>query len=124
MRGAVAKGLEGDGRAQIKNRKCRRNYGTDCQRTFVHGVHRESDSFISSFTGVKSAGNQMRWLVTKGQSLSTSTTAHTKVPFRQYFWAGDYKEASLDLLASDTDIPGSRKDQVRIANIEDIGDAC
>jgi hypothetical protein len=108
VRGAVAKGLEGDGRTPIKNRKARRSYGTDCYRNFVSGVNQEIDSFHCPYTGAKSARNQMSWLVSKGQNLSTLKDAHSKVHFVQHFWERDGKRASLDLLASDADMPPSR----------------
>jgi hypothetical protein len=121
VRGAAAKGLEGDGRAPIKNRKARRNYGTGCYRDFVAGQHTEGDSFICAFTGIKSAKNQTRWLIIKGQNLSTSEGAHTKVPFHQYFWIGDNKSANLDLLAHDADTPASRtKDKVNFPAVQYI----
>jgi hypothetical protein len=101
VRGAAAKGLEGDGRAPIKNRKCRRYYGTDFVATFVLGKHREADASICSYTGLKQANNQMEWLLKKGQDLSTKNDSHAKVSFCQFFWPNDKRVAHMDLLACD-----------------------
>jgi hypothetical protein len=113
VRGAAAKGLEGDGRAQIKNRKCRRHYGTDFYTPFVFGKHREIDSFISSYTGTKQASNQMRWLLKKGQDLAAKSELHGSMTLRQHFWPGDARTSSCDLLAADTDkAPHRSEDEV------------
>ncbi|KAF1944795.1 actin-like ATPase domain-containing protein [Clathrospora elynae] len=103
VRGAAAKGLEGDGRASIKNRKCRRYYGTDCYIPFVPGQHREVDSFICPYTGTKEASNQMRWLLKKGQDLAAKTDSHANVNFQQLFWTGERRTASVKLLATDAE---------------------
>jgi len=103
VRGAAAKGLESDGRMAIKNRKCRRNYGTDCASPFKASKHRAKDSFFCPWTGRKMANNQMAWLVTKGQDLSTSKSSHAVYPLVKKFWVGDRRKASVDLLASDAD---------------------
>lgn len=108
VRGAAAKGLEGDGRAPIMNRKCRRNYGTSCNMLFEAGRHRESDSFISSYTGEKRAGSQMSWLVKKGQDLSTSEMSHASHEFGHNIWRGDSRKTYVDLLASDQDRAAKR----------------
>jgi len=108
VRGAAAKGLEGDGRAPIKNRKCRRNYGTGCHAIFEAGKHRETDSFVSTYTGEKRANHQMSWLLKKGQDLSTSEQSHASHNFGYNIWAGDNKLASIDLLASDSEKPAKR----------------
>ncbi|KAF1911224.1 hypothetical protein BDU57DRAFT_485781 [Ampelomyces quisqualis] len=121
VRGAVAKGLEGDGRAPIKNRKCRRNYGTDCCCKFIAGVHKATDAFIDSYTGIKSAENQMNWLVTKGQDLSTSDKAYSKVSFTQTFWPGEERTASVDLIASDAETAPKRSvEKVRLSSKNDV----
>lgn len=103
VRGAAAKGLDGDGRTPIKARKCRRNYGTGCHTLFVPGKHREMDAFISSYTGEKRADSQMSWLVKKGQDLSTSEQSHATREFGASFWEGDDRKTSIYLLASDAD---------------------
>jgi len=86
VRGATAKGLEGDGRPIIKNRKCRRHYGTACSLHFISGQHREADSFICAFDNVKKAGKQISWLLKKGQDLSTAEMPHGKAPMYCRFW--------------------------------------
>ncbi|KAI4925412.1 hypothetical protein J4E85_007291 [Alternaria conjuncta] len=103
VRGAAAKGLEGDGRTPIKNRKCRRHYGTDCYAAFVPAKHKEIDAFVSPYTGLKQAGNQMRWILKKGQDLAAKSESHGKFTFCQHFWPGDVRRATCELLASDLD---------------------
>jgi hypothetical protein len=121
VRGAAAKGLEGDGRAPIKNRKCRRNYGTDFYTIFTPGKHKEIDSFVSPYTGIKQARNQMEWMLKKGQDLAAKSESHGNVGFRQYFWPGDRREASLDLLAADVDkAPYRSQDKVHYDAFECI----
>ncbi|CAA9962602.1 hypothetical protein P3342_002299 [Pyrenophora teres f. teres] len=121
VRGAAAKGLEGDGRAEIKNRKCRRYYGTNYYCHFIPGKHKEVDSFISKYDGRKQADNQMEWMLEKGQDLATKSESHGSKNFRQHFWAGDARVASLSLLASDSDkAPLRSKDQkvYKVASLE------
>ncbi|KAG9187462.1 hypothetical protein G6011_05333 [Alternaria panax] len=103
VRGAAAKGLEGDGRTEVKNRKCRRYYGTDFYTAFIPGKHKEVDSFMCEFTGIKCAYNQMEWMLKKGQDLATKSDAHGTKSFYQQFWLGDSRTVSLDLLAADID---------------------
>jgi len=103
VRGAAAKGLESDGRRSIKQRKCRRNYGTDCSFAFRANKHREIDAYFCRYTGKKKANNQMAWLVTKGQDLSTSELSHAVLTLNHNFWVGDKRKTSIDLLASDDD---------------------
>ncbi|KAI2482515.1 Hsp70 family protein [Pyrenophora tritici-repentis] len=112
VRGAAAKGLEGDGRAEIKNRKCRRYYGTSYNAHFIPGKHKEIDSFISEFDGVKRASNQVEWILKKGQDLATKSASHGSMRFHQNFWVGDERSTSLSLLASDSyQAPLRSKDQ-------------
>jgi hypothetical protein len=82
---------------------CRRHYGTNCCRVFVRGVHRESDSFICRYTGVKSANNQMNWLISKGQELPTSVDVHGTISLSEKFWDGQRRVTHLELFASDDD---------------------
>ncbi|KAF1950892.1 Hsp70 family protein [Byssothecium circinans] len=107
-RGATAKGLESDGRNAVKFRKCRRHYGTGCNPIFQRGVHLESESYICKFTGVKRASNQMSWVISKGEELSTSAPLHGSVAFFMPLWPGDSRKTSLKLLAADSDIAPQR----------------
>ncbi|RMZ73776.1 Hsp70 family chaperone [Pyrenophora seminiperda CCB06] len=121
-RGAVAKGLEGDGRTQIKNRKCRRYYGSAYSIPFIPGKHRESDSYISEFEGIKRATNQAEWMLKKGQDLAVNATSHGSFTLHQDFWPSNLSRvASLDLLASDPDkAPHRSKDPTvyKVASLE------
>jgi molecular chaperone DnaK (HSP70) len=101
VRGAAAKGLEEDGYQIIRNRKCRRYYGTGCVKTFIRGKHREADSFICPFRGVKKADGQISWHLSKGQDLSTVELPHAKLSMSGYFWANQYREVTLSLWATD-----------------------
>ncbi|KAL6707742.1 hypothetical protein ACN47E_003863 [Coniothyrium glycines] len=120
VRGAAAKGLEGDGRPPIKNRKCRRNYGTGCSRPFVQGQHREVDSYIHEYTGVKYASNQASWLVTKGQDLSTAADVNYKVHLNQNFWPEEPRVAFFELFACDASKAPSRSNANGIYNIANL----
>ncbi|KAH7093078.1 hypothetical protein FB567DRAFT_487211 [Paraphoma chrysanthemicola] len=108
VRGAAAKGLEIDNDALVKNRKCRRHYGTAATHIFVAGVHPQSDLYTCPFTGDKRADNCMEWLIQKGQSLSTSASACTKLPLCLDFWMGEDRTANLKLLASNHDVAAAR----------------
>jgi hypothetical protein len=113
VRGAAAKGLEGDGRAAIKNRKCRRHYGSECMPVFVPGKHLESEARICNYTGIKRADNQVEWLLKKGQDLATDTKSHTKCAFLNFFWPGNSRVSQMDLLACDAEkAPQRAKDKV------------
>ncbi|KAF2830509.1 actin-like ATPase domain-containing protein [Ophiobolus disseminans] len=117
VRGAAAKGLEGDGRAAIKNRKCRRHYGTECMPIFVPGKHRESDARICSYTGIKRADNQMRWLVNKGQDLATKADSHAKCAFVHFFWPGDARVSHMGLEACEFEKAPQRSKDAGIYNV-------
>ncbi|KAH7396593.1 Hsp70 family protein [Phaeosphaeria sp. MPI-PUGE-AT-0046c] len=118
VRGAAVKGLEGDGRTPIKNRKCRRHYGTDCTSLFVSGKHREGDSYICPYTGGKRAANQMSWLLRKGQDLSTMADSHASYSFVQNFWQYEKRTACMELLACDGDrAPQRCKDPVDLSGV-------
>ncbi|KAF1930071.1 Hsp70 family protein [Didymella exigua CBS 183.55] len=108
VRGAAAKGLEGDGRKPIKNRKCRRNYGTECMKPFDSKEHRDIDAYTCQYTGKKMAAEQMLWGLKKGQDLSTSETCHTTSRFENTFWVGDKRYFSIDLLTSDAEKSANR----------------
>ncbi|KAF1969591.1 hypothetical protein BU23DRAFT_591586 [Bimuria novae-zelandiae CBS 107.79] len=103
VRGAAAKGLEGDGSAAIRSRICRRHYGTNCSVIFQAGEHLESDAFICSFSGLKRAHNQMDWIIKKGGELKTSDQDHGKVTMSYMDWVGSSKILTISLLASDSD---------------------
>ncbi|KAJ4361459.1 hypothetical protein N0V95_001876 [Ascochyta clinopodiicola] len=103
VRGAAAKGIEGDGRPRIRNRKCRRSYGTNCVTPFVAGKHRVVDKFKCEFKGIFYAHHQMKWLVNKGQDLSTTSECHHKLGFVQWFWPSKKRIVYMDLLATDAD---------------------
>jgi hypothetical protein len=114
VRGAAAKGLEGDGRSSIRNRKCRRHYGTGCVESFIHGLHREIDSFKCPYSGLKMARNQMNWHLKRGQDLSVSELPHTKARMSCKFWPNETKKMNVILKAADTDQAPSRDDNVSI----------
>ncbi|KAH3949858.1 hypothetical protein HBH53_083220 [Parastagonospora nodorum] len=99
VRGAAAKGLEGDGRAPIKNRKCRRHYGTNYAPVFEPGKHKEADAYICSYTGIKRASSQIRWILHQDQDLATNAESHAEVSFCKFFWPGDSRTMTIDLLA-------------------------
>ncbi|KAI4620108.1 hypothetical protein J4E80_004634 [Alternaria sp. BMP 0032] len=103
VRGAAAKGLEGDGRAQIMNRKCRRHYGTQVRNVFIAGKHDEVDACRDPFTGTKMAGKQMEWLLNKGQDLSSKSESHAYADLSCCFWPRSPRSASLALQASNVD---------------------
>jgi len=114
VRGAAAKGLEGDGRPPIRNRKCRRHYGSGCDRSFVSGVHREADSFICPFKDNKMAREQIVWHLKKGQDLSTCELPHAKLPLSTTFWSNQIRKVGLSLWATDLDhAPNRQKSDVR-----------
>ncbi|KAF2642545.1 hypothetical protein P280DRAFT_548006 [Massarina eburnea CBS 473.64] len=103
VRGAAAKGLESDGRTSVKFRKCRRNYGTMCNVVFRSGYHREADSYICQFSGIKRARSQMNWLIVKGQELSSSAEIHGTMSLCSDFWPGSRRIVHLGLFSADVD---------------------
>ncbi|KAF1833755.1 hypothetical protein BDW02DRAFT_589443 [Decorospora gaudefroyi] len=112
VRGAAVKGLEGDGRAPIKNRKCRRSYGTDYDTQFIPGVHKEADSYFSRHEQAKRALHQMEWLLEKGQDLAANAEFHGDHEFYQRFKQGGSRVRSLKLFATDFDkAPRRSKDR-------------
>ncbi|KAH6865782.1 hypothetical protein BKA58DRAFT_413432 [Alternaria rosae] len=110
VRGAAAKGLEGEKRNTIKTRKCRRFYGTSYSAEFLARKHKESDSYIDSYDGIKRVSNQMSWLLTTGQDLPTSKEIHAKGRFTADFWAREKRETELILFASDSPTAPARSD--------------
>jgi hypothetical protein len=113
VRGAAAKAMEGDDRPPIRNRKCRRHYGTSCTRPFIPGIHREADSFVCSFTGLKRADRQISWHLEKGQDLSTSKLPHASLRLCTYFWPHEERTVEVTLWATDMDKAPSRQNNVR-----------
>jgi hypothetical protein len=109
---AAAKALEGDDRPLIRNRKCRRHYGTACSQPFISGIHREADSFIDLHSGLKLARKQISWHLMKGQDLSTSKLPHASLPMYTTFWPQDERTVELSLWATDLDKPPSRQSKV------------
>ncbi|KAL1604233.1 hypothetical protein SLS59_004027 [Nothophoma quercina] len=99
-RGAVCKGLEGDTKA-VTNRKCRRHYGTDCSERFDAKKHRESESYICGFDGVRRASGQMDWLLKRGDNLAALKTSHAKLSFNSSFWPASKREMGVTLYSSD-----------------------
>jgi molecular chaperone DnaK (HSP70) len=112
VRGAAAKGLEGDGHLPIRNRKCRRHYGTACNKLFINGIHRETDSYVCSYSGLKRAERQISWHLKKGQDLSTSALPHASLPMRASFWPHEHRVVEVLLCATDVDKPSSRRNDV------------
>ncbi|KAJ4295219.1 hypothetical protein N0V90_007230 [Kalmusia sp. IMI 367209] len=76
--------------------------------------HREQDSYINEYTGEKYAGNQVEWLINKGQDLSTVANVHGKISMRSLFWLHEARVAKTPLLAADVDDapPRSNEDAV------------
>jgi hypothetical protein len=102
VRGAATAGLECASQL-VKYRKCRRNYGIGCIEDFDSGKHREDEAYIDEYTGLKTAENQMDWLIKKGEDLATSIDAHAKLTFNEEFWSTESKTSSIDLYASEKD---------------------
>lgn len=56
----------------------------------------------------------MEWILKKGQDLAAQAESHGSMGFHQFFWSGQARKASLDLLASGVDkAPFRSKDRVR-----------
>ncbi len=98
------KGLEVKGEVLVKNRKCRRYYGTNCDEYFLRGIHPENKSYISPFTGEKMVSDRTTWLLCKGQDLPASEATHAKYSLSQFFWNWTPKKLSIKLLASEADV--------------------
>jgi hypothetical protein len=114
VRGAVAKGIEGDGRPRILNRKCRRHYGTEVRTKFIHGKHRLADKVLCEHTGILKADHQMAWLLDKGQDMSTTSGCHAKHGLCYQFCPSDNRIRYLNLLATNSDdAPYRSKHEVR-----------
>ncbi|KAH7408805.1 Hsp70 family protein [Phaeosphaeria sp. MPI-PUGE-AT-0046c] len=120
VRGAAARALEGDGRPPIRNRKCRRHYGTACTRPFISGTHREADSFICPFSGLKRADKQLSWHLMKGQDLSTSKLPHASLSMFISFWPHEKRIVKLSLWATDMDRVPNRRNNVSCALLLDV----
>ncbi|KAH6613153.1 hypothetical protein C7974DRAFT_368945 [Boeremia exigua] len=109
VRGAAAKGLELNDRQSIRTRKCRRHYGTGCDQAFVPGKHREVDSYICQYSGIKKARGQIAWLLEKGQDLPTSKSAHAKLPMYSTFGPNVSRKVQIPLWAADSDQAPNRQ---------------
>ena len=112
VRGAAVKGLEGDGHLPIRNRKWRRHYGTACHKPFSKGTHRETDSYVCSYSGLKMARKQISWHLKKGQDLSTSALPHASLPMYASFWPHEHRMVKVLLCATDVDKPSTRQNIV------------
>lgn len=68
---------------------------------------------MSQHKGTKQANNQMQWMLKKGQDLEAKSKSHATLDLFMYFWQGDTRRASSDLLATDLDkVPARSKDKV------------
>jgi hypothetical protein len=112
VRGAAAKALEEDDRPLIRHRKCRRHYGTLCQKPFISGVHREADSYICTYTRQKKAENQISWHLKKGQDLSASKLPHARLAMYTTFWLHDKRTVTVTLAATNKEKAPSRRNNV------------
>jgi hypothetical protein len=112
VRGAAAKALEGDGRPLIRNRKCRRHYGTACSEPFISGIHRVDDLYLCSYTGLKMAKRQISWHLKKGQDLSTSKMPHASLTLTSSFWAHEVRTVTVTLWATEIEEAPSRQNNV------------
>jgi hypothetical protein len=80
----------------------------------VLGQHSEADLFICQYTGTKRADNQIKWLVKKGQDLSTKNDSHAKMELCAHFWPSEERTMSVELLATDANkAPTHLKHKVR-----------
>ncbi|KAF1944788.1 Hsp70 family protein [Clathrospora elynae] len=108
-RGAVVKGIEGDSTA-ILTRKSRRHYGTVVCRSFVSGLHEESDAFTHAYFATEWARDQTNWLIHKGQDMHASHETHAAAEIYTQFWPGEERFMSMKLIACDAeDAPTSSK---------------
>jgi hypothetical protein len=112
VRGAAVKALEEDYRPLIRNRKCRRHYGTLCAKPFVSGIHREADSYVCSYTKKKMADRQISWHLKKGQDLSTSKMPHASLPMYDTFWPDEKRTVQVTLMSTDIDKAPTRQNNV------------
>jgi hypothetical protein len=96
VRGAAAKGLEGDHRAVLK-RKSRRHYGTGVSEPFRYRKHTASDAYIDDYTGATYARNQMSYLIKKGQDMHASKETHAKTTLCSNFWPDEPRKTTLRL---------------------------
>ena len=117
VRGAAAKALKGDGRPPIRNRKCRRHYGTACCKFFIGGIHREAGSYVCLYTGFKMADKQISWHLKKGQDLSTSKLPHASLSMHAKFWPQNERTVEISLWATDMDKAPSRQNDVCHASL-------
>jgi len=95
------KGLDADKNSVVQARKCRRYYGTATNQKFNPTIHKESESHIDHYDGVKRAMNMMEWLLKKGQDLSTTEERHAATVLCNKFWPKQKRESTLYLFASD-----------------------
>jgi hypothetical protein len=117
VRGAAVKALEEYGHQPIRNRKCRRHYGTGCSKLFISGVHREADSYICSYTRLRWATDQISWHLNKGQDLSASELPHASLNVSHYSWPHEDRVVNVSLWATDIDKAPSRKNNVCLISL-------
>ena len=107
VRGAAAKGLEGDTNAVVM-RKSRRHYGTSCNPIFVEGQNLECDSYWDTISCNKRASGQAKWLINKYQDLHVVNATHAAIDITVQFWPNKVPGVTTSLLACDANRAPSR----------------
>ncbi|KAH7383281.1 hypothetical protein BKA66DRAFT_512128 [Pyrenochaeta sp. MPI-SDFR-AT-0127] len=113
VRGATAKGLEGDTFAVLK-RKSRRHYGTSCAKPFKTRVHKSSDAYIDQYTGVKYANHQADWLIKKGQDMRASKATHARDSFTVATLTVDLDDVPSSCFEDETSPAGRKYSSITI----------
>ena len=81
---------------------------------FVSGKHKVIDKRICEYTGRLYATYQMKWLLQKGEDMSTTSGYHSKVNMWASFWPSERRVMNVDLLATDAEkAPYRSKHEVR-----------
>ncbi|KAG0637899.1 hypothetical protein HOY80DRAFT_907084 [Tuber brumale] len=117
VRGAVARGLEGEGSGLVQLRMCRRHYGTPVSEHFDETKHTAQDMYVDDLTGEGFAKGQMHWLLTKGESLSATTPKRVSIECCRTFRPTDSRVFSAKLVACNDDYAPRRYFENSVYNV-------
>ncbi|RPA89023.1 actin-like ATPase domain-containing protein [Choiromyces venosus 120613-1] len=117
VRGAVARGLEGEGSGLVQLRMCRRHYGTPVSEHYDETKHSSEDMYFDDLTGEKFAKGQMHWLLTKGESLSAATPKRVSIECCRTFRPTDSRVFSAKLVACNDDYAPRRYFENSVYNV-------
>ncbi|EEP75420.1 conserved hypothetical protein [Uncinocarpus reesii 1704] len=137
VRGAALRGLEG---LRSITKRCRRHYGYSWAVPFRANEHKEPESFIDPWSGLKLASGMMKWMIAKVATVSYGLRTslmiypsnavfkgekyaedyHYEVNILRTHYQGENLRTELDLYSSDLSVAPKRRFNVGVRRVGKI----